>query len=54
MLFLLLKQAVSLLVDLIWVSRRDDRNKDIEILLLRQQLRILQRKQPQPPPVPVG
>jgi hypothetical protein len=49
MLFFLLKQALSLLVDLIWVSRRDDRDKDIEILLLRQHLRILQRKQPQPP-----
>ena len=49
MLFFLLKQALSLLVDLIWVSRRDDQDKDIEILLLRQQLRILQRKQPQPP-----
>jgi len=36
-------------VDLIWLSRRDDQDKDIEILLLRQQLRILQRKQPRAP-----
>ncbi len=49
MLFFLLAQAFSLLLDLIWLDRRDDRDKDIEILLLRQQLRILQRKQPRTP-----
>ncbi len=49
MLFLLLRQAFSLLFDYIWVSRRDDRDKDLEILLLRQQLRMLQRMQPQAP-----
>ena len=49
MLFFLLKQALSLLVDLIWMSHRDDRDKAIEILLLRQQLRILQRKHLQSP-----
>ncbi len=49
MLFFLLKHALSLLVDLIWMSHRDDRDKAIEILLLRQQLRILQRKHLQSP-----
>ncbi len=39
----------SLLLDLIWVARRGDQDKDVEIVLLRQQLRILQRKQPRPP-----
>ncbi len=46
MLFLLLAQAFSLLLDLIWLGRRAEQDKDLEILLLRQQLRILQRKQP--------
>ena len=49
MLFFLLAQAFSLLLDLIWLGRRADHDKDVEILLLRQQLRILQRKQPRPP-----
>ena len=49
MIFYLLAHAFSLLLDLIWLRRRADHDKDIEILLLRQQLRILQRKQPHPP-----
>ena len=49
MLFFHLMQAFSLPLDLIWVSRRDDRDKDLEILLLRQQLRMPQRMQPQVP-----
>ena len=49
MLFFLLAQVFSLLLDLIWVARRGDQDKDVEIVLLRQQLRILQRKQPRPP-----
>ncbi len=49
MLFLLLAQAFSLLLDLIWLGRRAEQDKDLEILLLRQQVRILQRKQPQLP-----
>ncbi len=49
MLFFLLAQAFSLLLDLIWLGRRTDIDKDAEILLLRQQLRILQRKQPHSP-----
>jgi putative transposase len=49
MIFLFLQHLVSFLLDLITVARRSDRDKDMEILLLRQQLRILQRKQPRPP-----
>ena len=40
----LLAHIVSLLFDLIWLGRRADQDKDVEILLLRQQLRILQPK----------
>ncbi len=49
MIFLLLTHVWSALLDLIWVARRTEQDKDVEILLLRQQLRILQRKQPHPP-----
>ncbi len=49
MTFYLLAHTFSLLFDLVRLGRQADRDKDIEILLLRQQLRILQRKQPQPP-----
>lgn len=49
MCFFVLAQAFSLLLDLISVRCRPDHNKDVEILLLRQQLRILQRKQPHAP-----
>ena len=49
MLFFLLAQAFSLLLDLIWLGRRAEQDKDVEILLLRQQLRMLQRKHPHAP-----
>ena len=39
----------SILLDLIAVAWRSEHEKDLEILLLRQQLRILQRKHPHPP-----
>jgi hypothetical protein len=48
MFFALLPQIVSFLLDhhtLLWRSRRD---KDLEILLLRHQLAILQHIQPRP------
>ncbi len=51
MIFYFLTQVLSLLLDLIWLRRRADRDKDVVILLLRQQLRILQRKQPRAPRV---
>ena len=44
--YFLLAHALSVLLDLTWLGRRADHVKDIEILLLRQQLRILQHKQP--------
>ena len=49
MIIYLLVHALSLLVDLIWGRRQPDHEKDIEILLLRQQRRILQRRQPHSP-----
>ncbi len=49
MIFFLLAHAFSMLLDLIWLGRQTPQDKDLEILLLRQQLRILQRKQPHPP-----
>ncbi len=49
MLFLFLQQLVSLLLDLIIMTARSDCDKDLEILLLRHQLRILRRKHPHPP-----
>ncbi len=49
MIFFVLQQLLSFLLDLSTVAHRTDRDKDLEILLLRQQLRILQRKHPHPP-----
>lgn len=49
MIFLLVTHVFSRLLDLIWLRRRAEHDKAVEILLLRQQLRILQRKQPHPP-----
>ncbi len=51
MIFFLLTHVFSLLLDLMWLSRRAEQDKDLEILLLRQQLRILQRKQSRSPRV---
>ncbi len=45
MLFFLLAHVWSVLLDLMWLGRRSRQDNDLEILLLRQQLRILQRKQ---------
>ncbi len=49
MIFFLLAHAWSVLLDLIWLRCHAEHDKNLEILLLRQQLRILQRKQPRPP-----
>ncbi len=49
MIVFLVTHVFSLLLDLIWLRGRAAADKDVEILLLRQQLRILQRKQPHPP-----
>jgi len=48
MTFFLVAHIFTFLLDLIGLSRQPDHDKDVEILLLRQQLRILQRKRPRP------
>jgi transposase InsO family protein len=45
MFFFALASIVSFLLDLVSIGRRSDREKDLEVLLLRHQVRILQRKQ---------
>ncbi len=49
----LVMHVFSLLLDVLATSRLSDRQKDIEILLLRQQLRILQRKVSRSPSIPI-
>ncbi len=49
MIYFILAHGLAFLLDLIATLRRSDHEKDLEILLLRQPLRILQRKQPRPP-----
>ncbi len=49
MIFFVLAHAWSVLLDLFSLIGRSDYDKEVEILLLRQQLRILQRKRPCPP-----
>jgi putative transposase len=45
MCFSLLASLLAFLLDLVAITRQSDREKDLELLLLRQQVRILQRKQ---------
>jgi transposase InsO family protein len=54
MIYLLISQFVSLLLDLFALSQRSERHKDLEILLLRQQLRIMQRQHPTAPRISRG
>ena len=49
MFYFLLAQILSRMLDLVALVRLSDREKDLELLRLRQQLRILQRKQSHPP-----
>jgi putative transposase len=44
-----LMQLLTLVLDLVTARRRDDRAKDRDIALLRQQLLVLQRQQTRPP-----
>jgi hypothetical protein len=44
-----LAQVVALILDVLALFRQSEREKDLEILLLRQQLRIVERKQRRPP-----
>ncbi len=48
MVWFVLLHLVMFFVDLVTVTRRTDRDKEVEILLLRHQLRLLQRQRPQP------
>ena len=49
MIFFVLGCTFSLALDIIALARRSEQEKDLEILLLRHQLRIVQRKHPHPP-----
>ena len=49
MLYFMLARSLMLLLDLATILWHSEHEKDLEILLLRQQLRILQRKHPHPP-----
>jgi hypothetical protein len=49
MLWSFLAQLLALLLDLLTARRCSDRAKDLEIALLRQQLRLLQRQKMHPP-----
>ncbi len=48
MVWFILLHLVGFVVDLLTATRRTDRDKDLEILLLRHQLQVLQRQRPQP------
>ncbi len=49
MLYTLLAHVLSFLLDLVTLTRLSDHEKELELLLLRQQVRILQRKLAHPP-----
>lgn len=48
MIWFMVLQVVSTLVELIRLGRKSENEKDLEILLLRRQLAIYERKQSQP------
>jgi putative transposase len=49
MVWCVLAQVLAILVDLLAMGRRSADEKDLEIVLLRHELRLLQRRQPAPP-----
>lgn len=49
MFWFILAHFVAFLVALVAARRADDRDKDVQILVLRHQVRLLQRRQPRPP-----
>ncbi len=51
MIYLVFAQVLSFLLDLLAANRLSNHQKDIELLLLRQQLNILQRRLAQPPAI---
>ena len=48
MVWFVLVHLLGFVVDLLTTTRRPDRDKDLEILLLRHQLQVLQRERPRP------
>jgi len=44
----ILAQVLSILISIIRIGRMSEQEKDLEILILRQQLAVLQRKQEKP------
>ena len=48
MILFMILQVVSILVELFRLGRKSERAKDLEILLLRRQLAIYERKQDRP------
>src|SRR4051812_30012095 len=52
MVYSLLTFFLTFLLDLFTVRRLQDRDKDLQILLLRQQLQIVQRRQQRGPAIP--
>ena len=48
MVWFVLLHLVTFLIELVTVTRRTDRDKDVEILLLRHQLRLVQQERPRP------
>lgn len=51
MIYFFIAQLFSLLLDLFAVNHRSERHKDLQILLLRQQVRVLQRQHPTLPKI---
>src|SRR5215204_4642619 len=49
MIYFVLAQAFAWLLDLLATRRLSNQQKEVEILLLRQQIRIMRRKHPEPP-----
>src|SRR5215210_1088120 len=49
MVWFVLGHLVGLLVDLLTTTRRTEGDKDLQILVLQHQLRLLQRERPRPP-----
>src|SRR5215217_9078524 len=49
MIWFVLLHLLEFVVDLLTARRRADHDKDLHILLLQQQVRVLQRQRPQPP-----
>ena len=48
MIWFMVFRVVSMLVELVYLGRQSERAKDLEILLLRWQLAIYERKQDRP------